>query len=672
MATPPTLMVLSLHLLIFSIFPSVISDLASDKAALLTFRSAVGRSTLQWNPSDQSPCNWQGLSCESGRVTVLRLPGVGLIGQVPAGVFGNLTKLRTLSLRFNALSGPLPSDLASLSELRNLYLHGNDFSGQIPPSLLRLSNLVRLNLAHNAFSGEIPAGLSNLTRLGTLYFENNQLTGSIPDFNLTNLGQFNVSNNRLNGSVPIKLRKMPSDAFRGNLGLCGAPVLPACPGEAALPPSVVSQSPALAPMGTSGGGGVGEKKKKKKLSGGAIAGIAVGSVVGLFVITALLILLCRKKSSNRTRSLEVPASKPHPAAAELQLEKEMEERGLTSVAEAAVAPPLAAAVTTNRVKKLMFFGGAGRVFDLEDLLRASAEVLGKGTFGTSYKAALEIGLVVAVKRLKDVTISEREFRERIEAVGLIDHENLVPLRAYYFSKDEKLLVYDYMPMGSLSALLHGNRGAGRTPLNWETRTGIALGAARGMEYLHSQGSDVSHGNIKSSNILLTKNNNARVSDFGLATLVGPSTSPNPNRVAGYRAPEVTDTRRISQKADIYSFGVLLLELLTGKAPAQALLNEEGVDLPRWVQSVVKEEWTAEVFDLELLRYQNVEEEMVQLLQLAIDCAAQYPDNRPSMSEVASRIEEIRRSSLHLEQQNGHYGDESPLQIDSIDPLPAFY
>ncbi|KAK1288837.1 putative inactive receptor kinase [Acorus calamus] len=659
MATHPTLMVLSLHLLIFSFFSGVISDLASDKSALLTFRSAVGRSILQWNPSDQSPCNWQGLSCESGRVTVLRLPGVGLIGQVPAGVFGNLTKLRTLSLRFNALSGPLPSDLASLSELRNFYLQGNDFSGQIPPSLLRLSNLVRLNLAHNAFSGEIPAGLSNLTRLGTLYFENNQLTGSIPDFNLTNLGQFNVSNNRLNGSVPIKLRKMPSDAFRGNLGLCGAPVLPACPGEAALPPSTVSQSPALTPMGTGGGAG----EKKKKLSGGAIAGIAVGSVVGLFLIIALLILLCRKKSSNRTRSLEVPASKPHPAAAEaaeVQLEKEMEERGLTSVAEAAVAPPLAAAATTNGVKKLMFFGGVGRVFDLEDLLRASAEVLGKGTFGTSYKAVMESGMVVAVKRLKDVTISEREFRERIEAVGLIDHENLVPLRAYYFSKDEKLLVYDYMPMGSLSALLHGNRGAGRTPLNWETRTGIALGAACGIEYLHSQGSDVSHGNIKSSNILLTKNYNARVSDFGLATLVGPSTSPNPNRVAGYRAPEVTDTRRISQKADIYSFGVLLLELLTGKAPAQALLNEEGVDLPRWVQSVVKEEWTAEVFDLELLRYQNVEEEMVQLLQLAIDCAAQYPDNRPSMSEVASRIEEIRRSSLHLEQQNGHHGDESPL------------
>ena len=104
----------------------------------------------------------------------------------------------------------------------------------------------------------------------------------------------------------------------------------------------------------------------------------------------------------------------------------------------------------------MFFGNAARAFDLEDLLRASAEVLGKGTFGTAYKAVLEAGPVVAVKRLKDVTISEKEFREKIEAVGAMDHESLVPLSAYYFSRDEKLLVYDYMSMGSLSALLHGS------------------------------------------------------------------------------------------------------------------------------------------------------------------------------------------------------------------------
>lgn len=192
----------------------------------------------------------------------------------------------------------------------------------------------------------------------------------------------------------------------------------------------------------------------------------------------------------------------------------------------------------------------------------------------------------------------------------------------------------------------GNSGAGRTPLNWETRSGIALGAARGIEYLHAQGPFSSHGNIKSSNILLTRSYEARVSDFGLAHLASPNSTLN--HIDGYRAPEVTNPHKVSLKADVYSFGVLLLELLTGKPPTHSLLNEEGVDLPRWVQSVVREEWTAEVFDLELLRYQNVEEEMVELLQLGLECTAPYPDKRPSMVEVTKRIDELCRSSSQRE------------------------
>ncbi|KAE8694486.1 cysteine-rich repeat secretory protein 60-like [Hibiscus syriacus] len=325
-------------------------------------------------------------------------------------------------------------------------------------------------------------------------------------------------------------------------------------------------------------------------------------------------------------------------------QEETRERNVAPAKQAEIEVPgvVKKDAKSSGTKKLVFLGKASRVLDLEDLLRASAEVLGKGTFGTTYKATLDMGVVVAVKRLKDVTVSEKEFKEKMDVVGAMDHQNLVPLRAYYFSADEKLLVYDYMPMGSLSSLLHGNRGAGRTPLNWDTRSGIALGAARGIAYLHSKGPEISHGNVKSSNVLLTTSYEARVSDFGLSQLAGPTSTPN--RVDGYRAPEVTDARKVSQKADVYSFGILLLELLTGKAPTHALLNEEGIDLPRWVQSIVREEWTAEVFDHELLRYQNVEEDMAQLLQLAIDCTAQYPDKRPSMAEVTNQIEVCRSNS----------------------------
>ncbi|KAF7813507.1 putative inactive receptor kinase [Senna tora] len=588
---PPHTLSISFLLFLISL-PLSKPDLSSQRLALLSLRSSVQGRTLFWNVSDHTPCAWPGVHCQNDNVVELHLPAVALSGPIPTGIFRNLTRLRTLSLRFNELTGELPADLASCVDLRNLYLQQNSLSGEIPQFLFRLPRLVRLNLASNNFSGGIPAGFNNLTRLRTLFLENNNLSGRIPELDLLKLEQFNVSNNLLNGTVPVKLQSFSEDSFIGN-SLCGKP-LKLCTGRGnPAGAAAIGISPTAGIVNSDGSMMM---KKKRKLSGGAIAGIVVGSAVFLILILFSLIILCRKRSNQRTRSLDISNEKF----------PEVEIPG----------------------------GKEGEIGN-----GASAEVLGKGTFGTAYKAVLEVGPVVAVKRLKDVSVSEREFKEKIEGVGAMDHENLVPLRAYYYNRDEKLLVYDYMPMGSLSALLHGNKGAGRTPLNWEMRSSIALGAARGIEYLHSQGTNVSHGNIKSSNILLTRSYDARVSDFGLAHLVGPSSTPN--RVASYRAPEVIDPRKVSQKADVYSFGVLLLELLTGKAPTHALLNEEGVDLPRWVQSVVREEWTSEVFDLELLRYQNVEEDMVQLLQLAVDCVAPYPDKRPSMSEVTNRIEELR-------------------------------
>ncbi|OIT02827.1 PREDICTED: probable inactive receptor kinase At1g48480 [Nicotiana attenuata] len=619
------LLILLIHTLIFT---TTSSDLTTDRAALLAFRSAVGGRTFLWNISNTtSPCNWAGVQCENNRVTVLRLPASALSGKLPVNTISNLTRLRTLSLRLNNLSGPLPYDLSKCVELRNIYVQGNYFTGPIS-FLFGLRSLVRLNLAHNNFSGEIPSGFNNLTRLRTLLLERNHFYGSLPELKFTNLEQFNVSFNKLNGSVPRSLESMPMDVFLGN-SLCGKP-LGICPGGGA--------QPAIATAGIE----IGNSTKKNKLSSGAVAGVVIGSVVGFLVLLLLLFVLFRTKNGKKMRSFEAAIIKQ--TETEVSVEKQIVESenggGNNGYSVAA-----AAALNTgeNGAKKLVFFGDYYKAFGLEDLLKASAEVLGKGTFGTAYKAVLEIGTIVAVKRLKDVAISEKEFREKIEIVGAMNHENLVPLRTYYYSGEEKLLVYDYMPMGSLSALLHGSKGAGRTPLNWEIRSSIALGIAQGIDYLHSQGPNISHANIKSSNVLLTKSYEARVSDFGLANLVGPPSSPT--RVAGYRAPEVTDPRKVSQKADVYSFGVLLLELLTGKAPTHALLNEEGVDLPRWVESVVREEWPSEVFDIELLRYKTAEEEMVQLLQLAIDCTAQYPDNRPSMSEVSKRIEELRRSTL---------------------------
>ncbi|CAN7029567.1 hypothetical protein IGI04_029678 [Brassica rapa subsp. trilocularis] len=609
-------------------------DLNADRAALLSLRSAVGGRTFRWDIRKTSPCNWAGVKCDNNRVTALRLPGVSLSGTIPNGVFGNLTRLRTLSLRLNALTGSLPLDLTTSSDLRHLYLQGNRFSGQIPESLFSLTNLVRLNLAENSFTGGVSSSFNNLTRLKTLFLQDNNLSGSIPDLDLP-LVQFNVSNNSLNGSIPKHLQRFESGSFL-QTSLCGKP-LKICPDEETVPSQPTSGGNRTPP---SVGGS--NEKRKNKLSGGAIAGIVIGSVVGLALIVLILMVLCRKRSravDGSTIKQQEPAVVPREAAAE-------NGNGYSVTAAAAAAMTgnsKAGEVAGPAAKKLVFFGNATKVFDLEDLLRASAEVLGKGTFGTAYKAVLDAVTVVAVKRLKDVVMQDKDFREKIELVGAMDHENLVPLRAYYLSRDEKLLVYDFMHMGSLSALLHGNRGAGRTPLTWDVRSRIALGAARGLDYLHSQGTSTSHGNVKSSNILLTKSHDAKVSDFGLSQLVAASTT-TPNRGTGYRAPEVTDPKRVSQKGDVYSFGVVLLELITGKAPSNSVMNEEGVDLPRWVKSVVRDEWRREVFDSELLSLEREEEEMMEeMVQLGIECTSQHPDQRPEMTEVVRKIESLRRS-----------------------------
>ncbi|KAF3650724.1 putative inactive receptor kinase [Capsicum annuum] len=579
--------------------------LENDKQALLDFVNQLPHfHPLNWD-ADSSVCkNWTGVGCneDGSRVIALRLPGVGFNGPIPNNTLSRLSALQILSLRSNGINGSFPLDFGNLKNLSYLYLHYNNFSGPLPFDLSVWKNLTSLNLSNNRFNGTIPSSISGLSHLTSLNLANNSLSGTIPDINLPNLQLLNLSNNNLIGTVPKSLQRFPKNVFIGNdVSLLGYPVSNS---------SNVSLPQQLNP----------KSKNDGKLSERALLGIIVAScVIGILGFGFLMVVCCfrRKKDDLFPGKMEKGDMSPEKAISRSQ----------------------------DASNRLVFFEGCNYAFDLEDLLRASAEVLGKGTFGMAYKAILEDATTVVVKRLKDVGAGKKEFEQQMEIVGSIKHENVVELRAYYYSKDEKLTVSDYFSEGSVAAMLHGKRGEYRNPLDWETRLRIAVGASRGIARIHAEnGGKLVHGNVKSSNIFLNSKQYGCVSDVGLSTIMSSLAHPVA-RAAGFRAPEITDTRKATQPSDVYSFGVLLLELLTGKSPIHTTNGDEIIHLVRWVHSVVREEWTAEVFDLELLRYPNIEEEMVEMLQIAMSCVVRMADQRPKMCEVVKMIENVRPTSL---------------------------
>ncbi|CAI9775057.1 unnamed protein product [Fraxinus pennsylvanica] len=286
------------------------------------------------------------------------------------------------------------------------------------------------------------------------------------------------------------------------------------------------------------------------------------------------------------------------------------------------------------VPELVFLRGCSPSFVLGDIFRSSAQVLGKGTFGTSYSVTLDNGNKVVVKKLKDVILSKREFEQQLEIFGSIRHENVVVPIAYYFSRDA-FMIYDYQSQGSLSALLHGNTVENQP--DWETRLRIAKGTARGIAHIHTRHRGrLVHGNIKASNIFLNSQKYGCVSDFGLGSA---EVVPVVMCTTGYRAPEVTIAGKVSQASDVYSFGVLLLELLTGKSPMNAI-GVKKVDLVKWVLFLLGKDRRLEVFKGLALRFPNEVEEMGKMLRVAMSCVADSPHHRPKMPDVLKMVEDL--------------------------------
>ncbi|XP_039011855.1 probable inactive receptor kinase At3g02880 [Hibiscus syriacus] len=568
---------------VIALIPIVGEYYPSELEALLRLRDAIGSPNLYSNwtgiPCMNNQSRWGGVACSEGHVVHLVLDGVRLAGSLPPLLLKNLTLLTKLSMRSNSIDGPLP-DLSDLVHLEYVFLSHNLFTGSIPFHYVRLPNLKKIELQENYLQEEIPP------------------------FDQQSLVTFNVSYNSLQGPIPQTdvLQGFPDSSYEHNSGLCGSPIKKQCP----VPPSP-------SPSPTHGG-------KKSPGTRDLAFIIAVSALVPFLVILGFLWYyrkVHRKETAKNT---------------------ELDERSSQRKAD------------PEREAELEFFDKNMPAFDLDDLLRASAEVLGRGKLSTTYKASLEAGVVVTVKRVKDMKgLSNKEFVQQMQLLGKLKHENLVQIVSFYNSKEEKLLIYEFVPGTSLFELLHESRGSGRIPLNWGTRLSIIKGVAMAMNYLHQHlpNHKVPHANLKSSNVLIhrqgqSQNYHTRVTDYGYYPLL--SSRISLEKLAISRSPEFCQGKKLTNKADVYCFGIIILEIITGRIPGDEGDEERELgELSEWVRDVVNNDWSTDILDVEILGTREAHDEMLKLTNLALECTAAAPEERPKISEVLRRIEEIEQS-----------------------------
>lgn len=435
---------------------------AGDFDALLALKSSIDpHGSLPWRSASGLCGGWKGVKeCSpDGRVTKLVLEFLNLTGSLNRELLAPLDQLRVLSFKSNSLSGNIP-DLSSLVNLKSLFLNDNQFSGRIPATVAALHRLKVIVLSDNLLSGPIPTSLAGLPRLYALLLQDNRLTGKIPAFNQPSLSYLNFSGNNLSGEIPATrvLVRFNLSSFLGNSHLCGAQIGAPCTQKLIFPPPSLSPEssfghvnafpPFLPPTH--------DKSSRRRIIG-IVAGSVAGAVFLSICLVLALLLACKRKLRRvvESRSIGVGLggrSKP----AEEDGGRRGEGGGDGGGGAGGEGAKGGFSWEAEGIGKLVFCGGVGEMYSLEELLRASAETLGRGTVGSTYKAVMESGFIVTVKRLKEASRPPAdEFRRRIEDLGRLRHPNLVPLRAYFHAKEERLLVYDYFPNGSLFSLIHG-------------------------------------------------------------------------------------------------------------------------------------------------------------------------------------------------------------------------
>ncbi|KAJ1261065.1 hypothetical protein BS78_10G279900 [Paspalum vaginatum] len=539
---------------------------------------------------------------------MLELTDNMLTGELPDVISGD--KIGMLMLGNNGIGGRIPPAIGNLPALQTLSLESNNFTGPLPPEIGRLRNLTRLNVSGNALTGGIPRELTGCASLGAVDLSRNGLTGEIPDAitSLKILCTLNVSRNGLSGELPSAMTNMTSlttlDVSYNQLSgpvpmlgqflvfnessFVGNPGLCGAPFADACPPSAAGSG---SPFSL-------RRWDSKK------------ALVWLAVVLALLVLAllgARKGCAARRRR--------------------------------------SGAWKMTAFQKLDFSAD-----DAVECLKED-NIIGKGGAGIVYHGVTPGGTELAIKRLvgRGCGDHDRGFTAEVTTLGRIRHRNIVRLLGFVSNRETNLLLYEYMPNGSLGEMLHGGKGG---HLGWEARARVAAEAACGLCYLHHDCAPrIIHRDVKSNNILLDSAFEAHVADFGLAKFLGGggggATSECMSAIAGsygYIAPEYAYTLRVDEKSDVYSFGVVLLELITGRRPVGSF--GDGVDIVHWVRKV-----TAELPDpsdaaaaVQAVADRRLASEppaaaalAVDLYRVAMACVEEASTARPTMREVVHML-----------------------------------
>ncbi|XP_024373025.1 receptor-like serine/threonine-protein kinase At1g78530 isoform X1 [Physcomitrium patens] len=507
-----------------------------------------------------------------------------------------------IDLPYANLTGTISSQLAGLKQLKRLSLLNNQFRGKIPESFSNLTSLEVLNMRSNAISGNIPATLGSLKDLRLMDLSNNELEGPIPESFSAMIGllYLNLSNNLLVGRVPEgALRRFNTSSFVGNTDLCGGDIqgLSSCDSSSPL-------APALGPSRSA-------SSSKSSFSAAQIVLLSVGLFLSFkFVIAVLIIVRWMRKDSN--------------------IEIDLGSGG----------------------KLVMFQGATMDLPSSKEMLRAvrlirKKHIIGEGGYGVVYKLQVNDHPTLAIKKLKTCLESERSFENELSTLGTVKHRNLVRLRGFCSSPSVKLLIFDYLPGGNVDQLLHGEKEE-NVVVDWSIRYRIALGVARGLAYLHHACEPrIIHGDISSSNILLDTGYEPYLSDFGLAKLVTTTDTHvtlNVGGTFGYVAPEFAKSGRATEKVDSYSYGVILLELLSGRRAVDESLANEYANLAGWVRELHIAGKAKEIVDQNLRdTVPSVDLDLV--LEVACHCVSLDPEERPHMSKVVEMLELLSVSGL---------------------------